>query len=65
MNQHDDTSSTLTGDQRIRRLRALLVVVIDRYGDDGPTVARVRRNLADAEASQTDRIDALKRGMPR
>ncbi len=57
MNQHDFTPSTLTGDQRIRRLGALPAVMIDRNGDDGPMVARVRRNLADAEAARLTALD--------
>ena len=54
MNQHDDTQSPLTADQRIRRLRALLAMLIDRYGDEGPIVATIRRNLTRADARRVD-----------
>lgn len=53
MNQHDDTPPRLA-DERVRRLRELLGMMVGLYGDQGPMVARIRRNLAHAEAADAD-----------
>lgn len=52
MHRHD-TASTLA-DERVRRLRELLVMMLDRDGDHAPMVARIRRNLTEAEAADAD-----------
>ncbi len=51
MNQTQHTASTQPED-RVRRLRELLAMMVDRYGDASPMVARLRRNLAEAEAAR-------------
>ena len=43
-----DTTATLSED-RVRRLRELLVMMVDRYGDQAQVVVTLRRNLAHAE----------------
>lgn len=51
-----DTASTLPED-RVRRLRELLARMTDRFGEHGPMIAAIRKNLAAAEAAQTDAQD--------
>lgn len=56
MNHRHDTTSTLSED-RVRRLRELLAMMLDRYGDTGPMVATIRRNLSLAEAARSPKQD--------
>ncbi len=44
------TTPTLS-EERVRRLRELLAMMVDRYGDTGPMIATIRRNLSLAEAA--------------
>lgn len=49
-----DTACTLSED-RVRRLRELLAMMLDRHPDgNGPMIAAIRRNLALAEAANSD-----------
>lgn len=60
MNQPQHTAPTLSSD-RARRLRDLLEKMTARYGDGGPMVSAIRRNLAQAEAANSDAKDGQAR----
>lgn len=60
MNHRHDTTPTLA-EERVRRLRELLAMMVDRYGDTGPMIAAIRRNLSRAEAAHLPSQDGQAR----